>query len=507
MDDYHKFNAQKADACVQLPRLLISKRFWQFLSVLLNFVWLSFIEELWFFSQKTLCKKEKQTTRAKRILHLLIGLGPTFIKLGQFLSTRSDILPTELVNELASLQDNVPPFSFALVEQTIKTELSKNISDLFIDFDQKAIASASLGQVHKARLLNGQHVVVKIQRPNLANELYHDIGLMRLIIAANKYVNKLLFSFANERQKINIENHFISWIELSEEFGKTLFKEINYLLEGQNADRMRQVLKQHPDIKIPRIIWKYTTRKILVLEYVGGIKINQVQELQEQGFDTNKIAEKLIGCYLEQFIITGFFHADPHPGNLAIDEYGAIIIYDFGMMGEINENMRKHLFSLVISMVNNDVPKITEALVELKIVHSDANLETISKIIAPFIDYYKGQDLLKLNFDQIEKDLDKALAQNNFRLPTHLAYLIRAGTCLEGIARILKRDFSFIECTKPLLKKWALKEGINQFVKTGQLFDLINLLVKQINTRQKIPVTDKILGSHLLTDNTSNDET
>ncbi len=274
---------------------------------------------------------------------------------------------------------------------------------------------------------------------------------------------------------------FRGWFELSDEFGRTLFEEINYLQEGRNADRLRYLMRNRPRIRVPRVYWKYTGRRVLTLEYIGGTKISQVEDLAEQGFDLKELGNLLVNCYLEQFVLTGFFHADPHAGNLAVDLDGNLIIYDFGMMGEIKEEQRRSLLMCVMSVVRRDPEQVTKYLMELGIVSGQASLETVSRTIGPFIDYYAGKDILDLDFQHLEQDIDQVIAERSFRLPANLAYLLRAGSSLEGIARTLKPDFSFVAAVQPVMTRWALQQGIETLARNGRLFEFAELAISELS--------------------------
>lgn len=477
-----EYDPALADQTVEFKNLIVDKRFWRLAFLFVSFFLSSLFSIL--FPDKRLSKPEQQRQKARMVRDLLFDLGPTFIKLGQFLSVRRDIIPEWLAEELTALQDKVPPFSLDQVLETIQSDLGGAPEELFVFFDQKPIASASIGQVHRVRLKEGGWAVIKVQRPNLAEQFYRDLGLMRLMArwwqAASQLLDKLGVkppappqpknalvkkSGATRQRPLDIK----TWLELSDEFGHTLFSEIDYLKEGRNADRLRRLVRSSPEIRIPRVHWKYTGRHVLTLEYIPGTKISQVEELKAKGFDLRIVGNMLVNCYLEQFVLTGFFHADPHAGNLAIDEYGRLIIYDFGMMGEVSEDHRRALLSCVMAVVRRDINLVTKSLQELGIVSSSATVDSVNRAISPFIDYYAGRDIMDLDFDHLEDEVDTIIAERSFRLPPNLAYLLRAGSSLEGIARTLQPDFSFVNAVRPVMTKWALQQGIESLAKSGRL--------------------------------------
>lgn len=486
-----------ADETVRFPRPLFDRRFWKIGFALLNFVFASSIQAL--FPNKKLSLTQQKREKAATLRDLLFELGPTFIKLGQFLSVRRDILSEELAEELTLLQDRVPPFGLDLVRQTIESDLGGTPEDLFTQFDATPIASASIGQVHRVRLKDGKWAVIKVQRPNLAQQFNRDLGLMRLMAKMWIYLTSLAHKLGlkppmpkaspNTKDPAQISRHrpldVQAWIDLSDEFGRTLFSEIDYLKEGRNADRLRRAVRSKPHIRVPRVIWKYTGRHVLALEYIPGTKISQTNDLRAQGFDLEQVGNMLVNCYLEQFVITGFFHADPHAGNLAIDDYGRLIIYDFGMMGEITEDNRRALLQCVMAVVRRDTDRVTKCLMELGIVSKTAPADAVSRSLSPFIDYYAGRDIMDLDFDHLEKDIDEVIADRSFRLPANLAYLLRAGSSLEGIARTLKPDFSFVAAVRPVMLKWALHQGIESLARSGKLREFAEFAFDELRASLK----------------------
>ena len=477
-----EYDPQLADKTVELRNVVFDPRFWRLAELIITFFFTTLFSAL--FPNKQLSTEQRQRATARIVKNLLFDLGATFIKLGQYLSVRRDILPEWFSEELAQLQDRVPTFPIDQVRETIRADLGAEPEDLFVVFDETPIASASIGQVHRVRLKEGGWVVIKVQRPNLPEQFYRDLGLMRLTArwwtAASTLLHKLGIqpptlpqsknattqkSGANRHRPLDIN----TWLELSDEFGHTLFSEIDYLKEGRNADRLRRLVRSRPEIRVPRVYWRYTGRHVLALEYIPGTKISQVEELKRKGFDLEMVGNMLINCYLEQFVLTGFFHADPHAGNLAIDDFGRLIIYDFGMMGEVSENDRRALLQCVMAVVRSDVDMITKSLQELGIVSPSASLDSVNRTIAPFIDYYRGRDIMQLDFDDIEAEVDTIIAERSFRLPPNLAYLLRAGSSLEGIARTLQPDFSFVNAVRPVMTKWALQQGIESLAKSGRL--------------------------------------
>ncbi|HEY9683148.1 MAG TPA: AarF/UbiB family protein [Oculatellaceae cyanobacterium] len=434
------YDPEIADEYVKLRRLALDDRFWSMTKLMASFA-KEKARNKWLPDKKVPASVRKRAL-AIRFREALVELGPTFIKLGQFLSVRRDLLEAEVADELATLQDKVPPFSADQAIKTIAQELGQEPDKLFLEFDNTPIASASIGQVHRARLHDGREVVVKVQRPDLASKFYQDLGYMRALIRWGR--------------RLKPDGDWDGWLALSDEFGRSLFSEIDYLQEGKNADRMRINLRDSGFIRIPRVIWKYTGRHVLAFEYCPGIKIDRISELKERGFDLIEIGNQLVYAYLEQVLIHGYFHADPHAGNLAIDDEGRIIMYDFGMVGEISEAQRLAIAGCVTSVIDKQGEDVAQYLVELGVLKAEANKAPVVRTLTPFIDYYSGRSVKDLDFSHLERDIDQIALERALKLPANLAYLLRAGSSVEGIARTLQPEFSFVEAAKPFIQRWLL---------------------------------------------------
>lgn len=390
--------------------------------------------------------------RANRLCRLLVELGPTFIKVGQFLSARRDVLPSDIADELALLQDQVPAVPPAIVRSLLQAHLGCDPAAVFQSFNDTPIASASIGQVHLAQLFDGTPVALKVQRPDLPGIFDRDLGYMRLACRV-----------AGQMGWINSEH----WLSVIDEFGKTLFAEIDYLQEGRNADRLRAILRDWPQVKIPRVFWRYTGRRIIAFQYLPGLKIDRVEALKAQGLNLKKLANLLFECYLQQVASSGFFHADPHAGNLAVDAQGNLIIYDFGMMGCLSESDRQALALAVTAICQRRPETLVEALLRLGVIAGDQFRQSVLNACQPLIEYYSGQNILDLNFAQVEQDIEFLLANKALALPANLAYLARTLSSLEGVARTLRPNFSFVQAARPFLSKLAEEQLI---------FDLKNKL-------------------------------
>ncbi|MBI2810097.1 MAG: AarF/ABC1/UbiB kinase family protein [Candidatus Melainabacteria bacterium] len=449
-----QYDAALADSSVRVRNLVTDRRFWQMAKTLANFSFEAFSDRI----KPKFSKSELKRRRAVRLREALVELGPTFVKLGQFLSVRRDCLPIEIADELAMLQDKVPPFPIELVRSTIESDLGASPEQVFVSFDPQPIASASIGQVHRATLKDGHSVVVKVQRPDLSQLFYKDLGYMRRL--------------AKWGLLIRPQGQWDSWLALSDEFGRTLFQEINYIQEGRNADRIRHVLRNHESMIVPRVFWKFTGRRVLTLEYLPGTKIDKVGELEQKGLNLAKIGNELVNSYLEQVLMHGFFHADPHAGNLSVNDEGKVIIYDFGMMGEISEAQREAITGCIAAVIKRDTADLIKNLTALGIVKADAKMAPVKRALEPFLEYYSGKELRDLDFSVIEHDIDQIAADKALTMPPNLAYLLRSGTTLEGIARTLRPNFSFVEAAKPALKKWILSRPANAATLLKVIFNI-----------------------------------
>ncbi|XP_042498334.1 protein ACTIVITY OF BC1 COMPLEX KINASE 7, chloroplastic isoform X2 [Macadamia integrifolia] len=382
-------------------------------------------------------RKSRRQRTALWLRECVLQLGPTFIKLGQQCSTRSDLFPREFVDELAKLQDRVPAFSPEKARDFIEKELGAPIDAFFKKFEDRPIAAASLGQVHRAILHNGEKVVVKVQRPGL-KKLF-DIDLRNL---------KLIAEYFQRSEKFGGPTR--DWMGVYEECATILYQEIDYINEGKNADRFRRDFRNIKWVRVPLVFWDYTATKVLTLEYVPGIKINNLDVIGARGYDRSQISSRAIEAYLIQILKTGFFHADPHPGNIAIDVDGALIYYDFGMMGEIKSFTQERLLNLFYSFYEKDAKKVMQSLIDLEALQPTGDMSSVRRSVQFFMD-----NLLSQTPDQqqtlatIGEDLFAIATDQPLRFPSTFTFVMRAFTTLEGIGYTLDPDFSFVKIAAP----------------------------------------------------------
>ncbi|CAM8986852.1 unnamed protein product [Rhodiola kirilowii] len=387
-------------------------------------------------------KKRKRMRRtASWLREQMLKLGATFIKLGQLMSSRSDLLPIEYVEELAKLQDRVPAFSPKRARELIEHELRAPVEVLFQKFDDQPIAAASLGQVHCAVLHNGEKVVIKVQRPGLKR--LFDIDMKNMKILAEYF----------ERTG-TMGGPIKDWVGVYEECSTILYQEIDYINEGRSCDRFRRDFRNKKWIRVPLVFWDYTGSKVLTMEYVPGIKINQWQVLDARSYDRSRIASRVVESYLIQILRTGFFHADPHPGNLAIDADEALIYYDFGMMGEIKSSIRERLLELFYAIYEKDTKKVMKCLVDLGALKPTGDMASVRRSVQFFLDnLFNQRPDQETTFSAIGEDLFAIATDQPFRFPSTFAFVLRAFSTLEGIGSILDPNFSFMKIAAPFAEE------------------------------------------------------
>jgi predicted unusual protein kinase regulating ubiquinone biosynthesis (AarF/ABC1/UbiB family) len=383
----------------------------------------------------------KQAARKRRqaiwIRDTFLELGPTFIKLGQLFSTRADLFPAEYVEELSKLQDRVPAFSYDRVEQIIEQDLGKTIPELFASFEQLPLAAASLGQVHLAKLHTGEEVVVKVQRPGLKKLFTIDLEILRGI--AKYFQNHPKWGQGGR-----------DWLGIYDECCKILWEETDYILEGQNADTFRRNFRSQDWVMVPRVYWRYSSIRTLTLEYLPGIKISNYEGIEAAGLDRATIARQSSTAYLQQLLTDGFFHADPHPGNVAIDpQTGALIFYDFGMMGRITPTTKAKLMDTLLAVAGRNADRVVRGLVGLGAISETADTDPIRRSIQYLLDNFLDKPLEAQSISQIGDDLYDIAYGQPFRFPATFTFVMRAFSTIEGVGKGLDPDFNFMAAAQP----------------------------------------------------------
>jgi predicted unusual protein kinase regulating ubiquinone biosynthesis (AarF/ABC1/UbiB family) len=374
----------------------------------------------------------------------LIRLGPTFIKIGQALGTRADLLPLPYVKELSSLQDQVPSFPTTEAYARIEAELKMTLQQAYAEIDAEPIAAASLGQVYRARMHSGKEVAVKVQRPGLEAILSFDIAVLyRLVHVANRFFPK-----ANENA---------DWEGMLREFYLTVFEEIDYVKEGRNADRFRQNFHTWRVIKVPEIFWSHTTSRVLTLEFIRGSKVVDVEALRARRISPVKVNRLLVRTYLKQLLEDGFFHADPHPGNLLVMDTGHLAFFDFGMVGRITPKLQSQMIDAFFHVVSKDVHGLGQDIINLNFLKPGVDSEMIRPVVEGLFQHYLNLKLGEVNFKELTYDLADVVYEYPFRLPANFTYVMRALMTLEGIGIVTDPEFSFFETAKPYAKEFMLR--------------------------------------------------
>ena len=451
------------------------KRLWQTLIPIFLYI----ISVGWDKLTGQLKKESKARFRAKQLTNLLVELGPAFVKAGQALSTRPDIIPVILLEELSELQDQLPGFDGNKAMELIEEDLNKKINEIFLTIDKDPISAASLGQVHKAVLKNKKTVAVKVQRPGLREQITLDLYIVRNI--ANWLKNNIGF----------IRSDLVALID---ELGKRVFEEMDYLNEAENAEKFRNLHLHNSKIAVPKIYKETTSRRVLTMEWIDGTKLTNLEGVKNLGIDPDKMIEIGVQCSLEQLLEHGFFHADPHPGNLLALEDGRLCYLDFGMMSEVTRSSRSGLIQAVVHLVNKNFDKLSQDFVKLGFLSKEVNLEPI---VPAFQDVFVNAVELgvsKMDFKSVTDDMSGVMYKFPFQLPPYYALIIRSLLTLEGIALSVDPDFKILGAAYPYFARRLmedpdpqLRESLKEMLfdkkqfKWDRLEDLLSNAAKQTN--------------------------
>ena len=406
----------------------------------------------------------RQQQRAQWLTRQLLDLGSAFIKLGQLLSSRPDILPAGWVSELASLQDNVPAFSFDCVQTVLEEELGQRCAEV-IDLDPQPLGAASLAQVHRASLRSGRQVVLKVQRQGLDRRFRLDLDVMQQVAAV--------------LQRHPTWGRGRDWPAMARECRRVLLRELDFRVEAQYAARFRQQFLDDEQIRIPGVIWELSTRRVLCLDYLPGIKINDREAMLEAGINPSDVAEIGAASYLKQLVRFGFFHADPHPGNLAVASDGALIYYDFGMMGVLSDGLRRRLGSMVRAAAARDSAALVAELQAAGLIGTEIDVGPVRRLVRVML-----QDALTPPFspnviDKLSGDLYDLVYGQPFRLPVELIFVMRALSTFEGVGRSLDPAFSLVSIAKPYLLPLMTSSGSG----TNDLFNELGRQVGALSSK------------------------
>jgi ubiquinone biosynthesis protein len=416
-------------------------------------------------------REEKHTT--PQHLRLAIEeLGPTFIKAGHILSTRPDLLPLPYLRELAKLQDEVPPAPWDQVRQQIETEFQKPFAEIFLSFDEKPLAAASLGQVHPAILQDGQKVVVKVQRPGIEPVVETDLEILLDLARLVQEHTSL-----GDRQDL---------VEIVEEFTIGMWDELDYRQEGRNADQFRLNFAGEPSLYVPQVHWEYTTRRVLTLERIQGIKIDDVEALDAAGIDRDELATNSARIIIKEVFEDGFFHADPHPGNFAVMEDGRIAAMDFGLVGYLDEQAREDLVRLFVIAVRTDPDEMVDQLIHMGAVDRTVDRPGLRRDIHRLLVKYRATPLAEIHLREVMRDLEPVAYRYRFRLPPEYWLLAKTLVMMEGMGLKLAPDFDMFGVSEPYVRRfvmqWALPQRWGKKVakSAGDWGDLLVTLPRRI---------------------------
>ena len=410
-------------------------------------------------------ERVEKLTRSERLRMALEELGPTFVKMGQILSSRPDLIPVEFIEELSKLQDSVPPFPFSQVREIIEAELTSPIDEIFQKFEETPLAAASIGQVHRAQLKNGDDVIVKVQRPGIRAIIEVDLEILLHLATL-------------------IERHIEEWeihrpTRIVEEFASSLAKEIDYTIEASNAERFARQFTGNSSVYVPRIFMETTTKQVLTMEFIDGIKASEIDKLDNAGLDRSIIASRGADLILEQVFKHGFFHADPHPGNVFIMPDNVICYLDFGMMGRVDRYAREHFADIVYGYVRRDESKIADAILKVVEWDKEPDRRVLERDISDFVESYLYKSLKDFHIADILQKLLELITTHGLRLPPDIFLMIKAMAQVEGLGLVLDPDFDMTERAAPFIKHIKLarlspKRVVGDFLESGG--DLVQLL-------------------------------
>ena len=394
------------------------------------------------FVSRTRRDRVEKLSRGERIRLMFEELGPTFIKLGQILSTRPDLIPVDIFSELAKLQDNVPSFSYPEVENIVQTEFGAPIARLFLQFDEAPIASASIGQVHKARLENGEFVAVKVQRPGLDKLIEIDLEIM------------LHLAILIEN---NIEEAFYYRpVKVVEEFTRSLEKELDYTIEAGNIERMAVLFMKEPEYYIPKVYKALSTSKVITMEFIEGIKVSEIEKLDAAGLDRKTIIQRGANFVFRQVFENGFFHADPHPGNIFILPQNVICMIDFGMVGSVDQETRDRFIELLVAMVTKEPRKAMNVLLAMTDTDEIPDKRLLERDVSDFMSAHLYKSLKEIRVSKVTEDMLEIISRHKLRIRPDIFLMMKVATTMEGVARKLDPEFDMIQFAKPFAKKTLL---------------------------------------------------
>uniref|UniRef100_B8HWD2 ABC-1 domain protein n=1 Tax=Cyanothece sp. (strain PCC 7425 / ATCC 29141) TaxID=395961 RepID=B8HWD2_CYAP4 len=399
--------------------------------------WLSLQWDQW--QGKT---EQRITARAMQLRRVLTGLGPTFIKIGQALSTRPDLIRKDFLDQLTLLQDKLPPFPTPIAFANLEAELGQPVDKIYAQISEQPVAAASLGQVYRAKLFNGEEVAVKIQRPHL-----------RPILSRDLYLIRKLASWFGPWLPLNLGHDLTLVVD---EFGTKLFEEIDYLNEGRNAEKFAHNFRDDPTVKVPRIFWRYSSQRVLTLEWIEGVKLSRTECMVAAHVDPDSLIRIGVISGLRQLLEFGFFHADPHPGNLFALSDGRMAYIDFGMMDQLEESTKETLVDALVHLINKEYIALAKDFVRLGFLTPETDIYPIVPALEAVLGDMMGAKVRDFNFKTITDRFSELMFDYPFRLPAKFALIIRSLITQEGVALCLNPEFRIVEVSYPYIAKRLL---------------------------------------------------
>jgi len=384
-------------------------------------------------------EKTNNLSIGERLRSSFEELGPTFIKLGQIMSTRPDLLPHDIIHELEKLQDEVAPFPMSEVKEVIEFELGDKLENIYREFDELPIAAASIGQVHRAKLLSGKDVVVKVQRPNIEKNIELDLAIL-----------KDLAVFIDLRTRLG---KLYSFREMANEFETTLLHELNFRTEGENAETFKVNFRKDDNVLVPNISWIHTTDRVLTMEEIKGVSLRDYDAIEAAGLDKSVIARNLATSILYQILRDGFFHGDPHPGNIMVLENNKIAFLDLGMIGQLNEHRKSQFLKMLMGITLKDSKLIVQAIIELDAMAERINLKKLEKDIDRVRDQVLSVPLSQIKIGQVFNEVFDLAFHYNIKIPGEFTMLAKSLITLEGLVEKLDPNLNVLEIAEPIAGK------------------------------------------------------
>ncbi|MBI4614530.1 MAG: phosphotransferase [Planctomycetes bacterium] len=378
---------------------------------------------------------EREETIARRLRLAFQDLGPTFVKLGQILSGRPDLIPQEFIDEFVQLQDRVGPFPSDQARQIVEEDIEGPFAAAFRSFEEPALASGSIGQAHAAVLADGTPVIAKIRRPEVERIVLTDLYILQYLAGlAERYIPEI---------------KIFRPVMMVEELGRTLRKEIDFLTEASTTKKFQEAFEKHPMLRIPRVYWEYSSSRVLVLERISGFSIGETERLDRLSIDRKELAATLSSAFMVQYFQTGLFHADPHPGNILVSEDGEIGLIDFGMVGVLSRELKGHLARIVLALVRGDMRRILTVAGEIGVLSDETRIEELEPDLSDYVDKYFAVPLNRIETHELFTELMKIVQTHHLFVPRDFVLLGKSLVTVIGVCQALDPDFNLAEAARP----------------------------------------------------------